>query len=192
MSDTEGRVRDKKYLPMLMPKMTGSGLRRVRPWQMDRVINNYPRLEYATMILQRNDRTIYQNGVAQLVEHRLAAIIACRRTDGGSSPPIVPNQNFFDMENKTIDMNLSIVDAFKKNFPNLDIKTPTWAVLGVTAEFRKLQVGDIVLFPIDSYNYQTIRSTPGTSMVPEVLNEGRQWKTKLDKDNKSVAVLRIA
>ena len=51
-------------------------------------------------------------------------------------------------------MNLSIVDAFKKNFPDLDIKTPTWAVLGVTAEFRKLQVGDIVLFPIDSYNYQ--------------------------------------
>lgn len=89
-------------------------------------------------------------------------------------------------------MNLSIVDAFKKSFPELDIKTPTWAVSGVTAEFRKLQVGDIVLFPIDSYNYQTIRSTPAASMVPEVLNEGRQWKTKLDKDNKSVAVLRIA
>lgn len=45
MSDTVGRVCDKKYLPILMPKMTGSGLRRVRPWQMDRVINNYPRLE---------------------------------------------------------------------------------------------------------------------------------------------------
>lgn len=112
--------------------------------------------------------------------------------NAGSSPVTVPNSNFTDMENKTIDMNLSIVDAFKKNFPELDIKTPTWAVLGVTAEFRKLQVGDIVLFPIDSYNYQTIRSTPGTSMVPEVLNEGRQWKTKLDRDNKSVAVLRIA
>lgn len=96
------------------------------------------------------------------------------------------------MENKAIDMNLSIVEAFKKAYPELDIKSPTWAVLGVTAEFRKLQVGDIVLFPIDSYNYQTIRSTPGTSMVPEVLNEGRQWKTKLDRDNKSVAVLRIA
>lgn len=89
-------------------------------------------------------------------------------------------------------MNLSIVDAFKKIFPDLDIKTPRWAVFGVTVEFRKLQVGDIVLFPIDSYNYQTIRSTPGTTMVPEMLNEGRKWKTKLDKDNKSVAVLRIA
>lgn len=96
------------------------------------------------------------------------------------------------MENKTIDINLSIVEAFKKIFPNLEIKTPTWAALGVAAEFRKLRVGDIVLFPIDSYNYQTIRSTPGSTMVPEVINEGRQWKTKLDRDNKSVAVIRIA
>ncbi len=38
MSDTVGRVRDKKYLPVLMPKMTGSGLSRVRPWKMDCVI----------------------------------------------------------------------------------------------------------------------------------------------------------
>lgn len=96
------------------------------------------------------------------------------------------------METKTIDINLSIVEAFKKKFPDLDIKPPTWAVLGVTAEFRKLQVGDIVLFPIDTYNYQTIRSTPGSTMVPEVLNEGRQWKTKLDRENRSIAVLRIA
>lgn len=96
------------------------------------------------------------------------------------------------MEAKTIDINLSIVKAFKKSFPDLDIKVPKWAALGVAAEFRKLQVGDIVLFPIDAYNYQTIRSTPGTTMVPEVINEGRQWKTKLDRDNKSVAVLRIA
>ncbi len=40
MSDTAGRVRGKKYLPVLMPKMTGSGLSRVRPWQMDRVITD--------------------------------------------------------------------------------------------------------------------------------------------------------
>lgn len=96
------------------------------------------------------------------------------------------------MEKKTIDMNLTIVDAFKKKFPELDIKDPTWAALGVTAEFRKLKVGDVVLFPINSYNYQTIRSTPATSMIPEVLNEGRKWTIKLDKDNKSIAVLRIA
>lgn len=103
-----------------------------------------------------------------------------------------PQSNSTKMEKKTIDMNLSIVDAFKKRFPDLDIKNPTWAALGVTAEFRKLKVGDVVLFPINSYNYQTIRSTPATSMIPEVLNEGRKWTIKLDKDNKSIAVLRIA
>lgn len=96
------------------------------------------------------------------------------------------------MEKTTTKMNLSVVDEFKKTFPDLDIKMPTWAVAGVTAEFRKLNVGEIVLFPIDSYNYQTIRSTPSSSLVPEVMNEGRQWKTKLDRANKSVAVLRIA
>lgn len=96
------------------------------------------------------------------------------------------------MEKKIKKINLSIVDAFKKRFPDLEINTPTWAVSGVADEFRKLRIGDIVLFPINSYNYQTIRSTPGTSMVPEVINEGRCWKTKLDRENKSVAVLRIA
>lgn len=88
-------------------------------------------------------------------------------------------------------MNFSIVDAFKKSFPGIEINTPSWAMLGVADEFRKLNVGDIVLFPIAAYNYQTIRSTPSTTLVPERINEGRKWTTKLDKDNKSVAVLRI-
>lgn len=98
--------------------------------------------------------------------------------------------NFIIMAEQEI--NLSIVDAFKREFPDMEIKTPKWAVLGVAAEFRKLNVGDIVLFPIDSYNYQTVRSTPGSTMVPEVFNEGRKWKTKKDKENKSIAVLRIS
>ncbi len=33
-----GRCYGKKELSVLMPKMTESGLRRVRPWEMDRVI----------------------------------------------------------------------------------------------------------------------------------------------------------
>lgn len=37
MSDTVGRVRDKKELSVLMPKMTESEMRRVHSWQMDRV-----------------------------------------------------------------------------------------------------------------------------------------------------------
>lgn len=89
-------------------------------------------------------------------------------------------------------MDLGVMDFFKKRFPHLNIKTPVWATLTVTEEFRRLEVGEIVLFPISSYNYQTIRSAPGTTMVPEVLNEGRQWKTRIDKANKSVAVLRVA
>lgn len=96
------------------------------------------------------------------------------------------------MENQTTDINLAIVDDFRRKLPGIEVNTPTWATEGVTDEFRKLNVGDIVLFPIDSYNYQTIRSTPGTTMVPEVLKEGRKWKTKLDRDNQSVAVIRIA
>lgn len=96
------------------------------------------------------------------------------------------------MENKIKEMDLSIVDAFKRQYPDMEIKSPKWATVNVSTEFRNLEVGEIVLFPIDSYNYSTIRATPGTSMVPEVLNEGRKWRTKLDKENKSVAVIRIA
>lgn len=96
------------------------------------------------------------------------------------------------MEAKTKEINLEVMDFFKARFPDLDIKPPVWATIGVAQEFRRLKVGEIVLFPISSYNYQTIRSTPGTTMVPEVLNEGRQWKTRIDKPNKSVAVIRVA
>lgn len=96
------------------------------------------------------------------------------------------------METKTKEINLEVMDFFKARFPDLQIKEPVWATLAVAQEFRRLKVGEIVLFPIASYNYQTIRSTPGTTMVPEVLNEGRQWKTRIDKANKSVAVIRVA
>ncbi|MDE7464956.1 MAG: hypothetical protein K2M59_03645 [Muribaculaceae bacterium] len=89
-------------------------------------------------------------------------------------------------------INLGVAKFFKSKFPHLTLTGPRWAEFGVTDEFRGMKVGEIVLFPISSYNYQTIRSTPGTSMVPEVLNEGRQWKTRLDRENKSVAVLRIS
>lgn len=88
-------------------------------------------------------------------------------------------------------MNLSIVEAFRKKFPDLEIKTPKWATLGVTEEYKRLGVGEIVLFPVDTYNYQTVRTAPNTTMVPERL-EGKKWSTKLDIDNKSYAVLRVS
>lgn len=96
------------------------------------------------------------------------------------------------MANKKIDINLEVMDFFKGKYPDLEIKTPKMASLGVTEEFRRLEVGEIVLFPVGPYNYQTIRSTPGSTMIPEVLNEGRQWKTRIDKANKCIAVLRTA
>lgn len=58
MSDTVGRVRDKKELSVLMPKMTESEMRRVHSWQMDRVTNFDSNLASAKII-------IYQSGVAQ-------------------------------------------------------------------------------------------------------------------------------
>lgn len=95
------------------------------------------------------------------------------------------------MENK--EMNLSIVCEFRKKLPGIEIRNPKWAECGIIAEeFRRMDVGDIVLFPVSSYKPTTVRSTPSATMLKEVLEEGRQWSTMLDKENKSVAVLRIA
>lgn len=65
------------------------------------------------------------------------------------------------------------------------------ASLGPTEELRQMNVGDVVHFPIDKYNYNTIRATPSTSLIPERMN-GWKWKTKIDIDNKIIEVKRIA
>lgn len=96
------------------------------------------------------------------------------------------------MENEKKKMDLSIMEDFKKMYPDLDIKKPTVAVFNPKHEFCKLAVGDIVLFPIDSYKYTTIRSTPSGALMNETMIEGRRWRTKIDKANKSIAVIRIA
>lgn len=96
------------------------------------------------------------------------------------------------MEKNTAKMNLSIVDVFRKKYPDLNVKKPKWAEFGITEEFRRLAVGEIVLFPLASYNYTTIRATPGGVLVKEKVTEGRGWRTKVDYDNKSVAVIRIS
>lgn len=70
-------------------------------------------------------------------------------------------------------------------------KTKRTATLGIAEEFRRMVVGEVVQFPLAQYNYNSIRSTPSTSLVPERM-EGKQWKTKLDFDNKCVEVIRIA
>lgn len=65
------------------------------------------------------------------------------------------------------------------------------ATQGITEEFRNMEVGDIVRFPTDQYKYTTIRSTPGGALINERMN-GKQWKTRIDYENKCIEVTRIA
>lgn len=65
------------------------------------------------------------------------------------------------------------------------------ATLGIVDEFRRMNVGDVVRFPADKYNYNSIRSTPSTSLVQERM-AGQRWKTRIDFDNKCVEVTRTA
>ncbi|MBD5231910.1 MAG: hypothetical protein HDS66_07150 [Bacteroidales bacterium] len=65
------------------------------------------------------------------------------------------------------------------------------ATLGITEEFRKMKLGEVVRFPCDKYKYNSIRSTPSTSLVNEMM-EGKRWKTKLNFEDKCVEVTRIA
>ena len=84
----------------------------------------------------------------------------------------------------------SIVDYFKSKFPSVEMKG-IWRAEGKIAdELRKMNVGDIILFDVENYNYPTIRSAPGTIMVKERMKEGREWKTRDDYDNQDIAVLR--
>lgn len=66
------------------------------------------------------------------------------------------------------------------------------ATLGITEEFRSMKVGETVRFPLSKYKYSTIRATPSTSLVNERIEEGRNWRTQINKDEKCVDVVRIA
>lgn len=70
-------------------------------------------------------------------------------------------------------------------------KTPRTATLGITEEFRKMNVGDIVHFPTSRYNYNSIRSTPSSSLVNDRIN-GKSWRVRIDFENKCVIVTRIS
>lgn len=70
-------------------------------------------------------------------------------------------------------------------------KTVRIASLGISDEFRRLEIGEVVHFPIPKYNYNSIRSTPSTSLVAERM-DGKRWKTRLDIDNKLVEVIRVS
>lgn len=70
-------------------------------------------------------------------------------------------------------------------------KTIRIATLGIAEEFRRMEIGEVVQFPMAQYNYNTIRSTPSTTLVKERL-DGKKWRTKINFDEKCVEVTRVA
>ena len=62
---------------------------------------------------------------------------------------------------------------------------------GIAEEYRKMEVDDVVAFPVPKYNYNTIRQTPQTSCLKESM-EGRKWTTKKDFENKCIIVTRVS
>lgn len=70
-------------------------------------------------------------------------------------------------------------------------KTVRIATLGIADEFRKMEVGDIVQFPLSHYNYNSVRATPSTTLVPDRV-AGKRWKTRVNYDDKCTEVTRIA
>lgn len=56
---------------------------------------------------------------------------------------------------------------------------------------RDMKVGDIVQFPLDTYNYNSVRSTPSTSLVLERA-EGKMWRTRVNYEEKCTEVIRVS
>lgn len=65
------------------------------------------------------------------------------------------------------------------------------ATLGIADEMRNMEVGDVVQFPLSKYNYNSVRATPSTSLVPDRA-AGKRWKTRVNYDDKCTEVIRIA
>lgn len=70
-------------------------------------------------------------------------------------------------------------------------KTIRTASGGVAEEFRKMNVGEVIVFPMDKYNPLTVRNTPSASMINERVKNGKKWKTSTDFDDKCVYVTRV-
>lgn len=56
--------------------------------------------------------------------------------------------------------------------------------------FLKMEVGDVIFFPFDQYNPNTVRATPHSTLYNE-LAEGKKWMTRTDLFGKRVAVTRV-
>lgn len=70
-------------------------------------------------------------------------------------------------------------------------KTIRIATIGIADEFRRMEIGEVVRFPMSQYNYNTIRATPSTTLVKERI-EGMRWRTKINFDDRCIEVTRIA
>lgn len=95
------------------------------------------------------------------------------------------------MVNETIKIDQSVKDWFKLKHPGIKVKEPRFATLGVAEEYKRMEVGDVVLFPASDYPANTVRCTPNTTLLNKVL-EGCKWTTRVDPANKSIAVLRLS
>lgn len=63
----------------------------------------------------------------------------------------------------------------------------------VLEEFRALEVGESVLFPVKDYPGVTyIRNAKSSSGLLKDRFEGKDWTTKIDNENKGILVTRTA
>ena len=62
---------------------------------------------------------------------------------------------------------------------------------GVAEEFRNLNVGEVISFPMLTYNPNTVRNTPSASMLNERAKTGKKWITSTDMKDKCVYVARV-
>lgn len=70
-------------------------------------------------------------------------------------------------------------------------KTLRIATRGIAEEMRDMEVGDVVSFPLDKYNYNSVRATPSTTLVPERA-KGAKWRTRVNYEDKCTEVTRTA
>lgn len=70
-------------------------------------------------------------------------------------------------------------------------KTLRIASGGIAEEFRNLNVGEVVVFPMADYNPNTVRNTPSASMLNERAKTGKKWITSTDMEDKCVYVVRV-
>lgn len=65
------------------------------------------------------------------------------------------------------------------------------ATRAMTDEMRSMEVGEVVRFPFDRYNYGCVRSAASGGLIHERA-EGKRWRTHANIDEKSTDVTRIA